>query len=192
MHGSVPIPPDPESERRGHELRDVALKPILIFLVGLFIFGGVLQGVMSLIMSGYVVPDTKVGVPKVEIEDFRKDQQKMLSADGSRDDSASNTFKIHREHRGVKTRPRPEGPGYTVSNKPVGDISIELHDAHGGNDSDRDMAASAHIVDQVLGGECGRLIQRMPEDRRCRIFRHAPDPSRRRVRLEIIFIPLMR
>ena len=115
-------------------------------------------------------------------------QYRVGSADGSRDDSAGNTFKLHREHRGMKTCPRPEGPGYAISNQPVGNISIELQDAHGGNDSDRDLAASAHIVDQVPGGECGRLIQRMAEDRRSRIFRHALDRSHRRVRLEIIFI----
>jgi len=100
-------------------------------------------------------------------------QHRVGSADGSRDDSAGNTFKIHREHRGVKTRPRPEGLGYAISNQPVGDISIELQDAQGGNDSDRDLPTSAHIVDQVLGGECGRLIQCMAEDWRSRIFRHA-------------------
>jgi hypothetical protein len=33
------------------------------------------------------------------------------------------------------------------------------------------------------------LIQRMAEDRGSRIIRHAVDPSHRRVRLEIIFIP---
>src|SRR5882762_11050366 len=66
-------------------------------------------------------------------------QHRVGSADGSRDDSAGNTFKIHREHRGVKTRPWPEGLGYAISNQPVGDISIELQDAQGGNDSDRDL-----------------------------------------------------
>jgi hypothetical protein len=116
-------------------------------------------------------------------------QYRVGSADGSRDDSAGNTFKIHREHRGVKTRPRPEGLGYAISNQPIGDISIKLQDAHGGNDSARDLPASSHIVDQVLGGECGRLIQRMAEDRRSRICRHALGPSHRRIRLEIIFIP---
>ena len=71
MHDSAPIPPDPESERRGHELRDVAIRPILYFLIGLFVFGGVLETVMSTIMRGYVVPDTKVGVPKLTVEDVR-------------------------------------------------------------------------------------------------------------------------
>jgi len=71
--------------------------------------------------------------------------------DGSRDDSAGNTFKIRREHPCVKTCPGPEGLGYAISNQPVGDISIELKDAHGRNDSGRYLPASSHIVDQVLG-----------------------------------------
>lgn len=81
----------------------------------------------------------------------------------------------------MKTRPGPEGPCYAISNQPVGDISIKLQDAHGRNDSARDLPASARIVDQVLGGECGPLIQRMAKDRRSRIFRDALDPSHRRV-----------
>jgi hypothetical protein len=71
MHEPAPIPPDPESERRGHELRDVAIRPILYFLIGLFIFGGVLQTVMSTIMRGYVASEPKVGVPGLTVEDVR-------------------------------------------------------------------------------------------------------------------------
>jgi hypothetical protein len=78
MHDSVPIPPDPESERRGHELRDVAIRPILYFLIGLFVFGGLLQVVMSAIMQGYVVADTQVGVPSVSIESARTAQREIL------------------------------------------------------------------------------------------------------------------
>ncbi len=64
MHDPAPIPPDPESERRGHELRDVAIKPILWFLIGLFVFGGLLQGDHDLIMRGYIAYGTKKsGVP---------------------------------------------------------------------------------------------------------------------------------
>jgi hypothetical protein len=84
MHDSAPIPPDPESERRGHELRDVAIRPILYFLIGLFVFGGLLQTIMSLIMNGYVAEDTKVGVPAVEIEAARKAQETVLDR-GMRD-----------------------------------------------------------------------------------------------------------
>jgi hypothetical protein len=71
MSEYAPVPPDPESERRGHELRDVAIRPILYFLIGLFVFGGLLQTVMSTIMQGYVVPDTKLGVPADSVEDIR-------------------------------------------------------------------------------------------------------------------------
>jgi hypothetical protein len=88
------------------------------------------------------------------------------SADGSRDDSAANAFQIHREHRSVKTRPRPERLGHPVSNQPVRNISIELQDAQGGNYSSRYLAVSPHIVGQALRGKSGRLIQRMAEDRR--------------------------
>ncbi len=79
MHESAPIPPDPESERRGHEMRDVAIRPILFFLIGLFVFGGVLQTVMSTIMRGYVVPETKVGVPSPSTVDARTLQKKILN-----------------------------------------------------------------------------------------------------------------
>jgi hypothetical protein len=71
MHDSAPIPPDPESERRGHEMRDVAIRPILYFLIGLFVFGGLLETVMSKLMLGYVAEDTKVGVPSLTVEDVR-------------------------------------------------------------------------------------------------------------------------
>ncbi|WP_435007011.1 hypothetical protein P12x_004427 [Tundrisphaera lichenicola] len=57
-----PPPRDPESDARGHELRDVAIRPVLYFLIGLMLFGGVLQIVMSRIMVGYVKQDTKTGV----------------------------------------------------------------------------------------------------------------------------------
>ena len=57
-----PPPRDPESDARGHEMRDVAIRPILYFLIGLVVFGGVLQVVMSAIMNGYVTQDTKLAV----------------------------------------------------------------------------------------------------------------------------------
>src|ERR1700694_1694925 len=108
--------------------------------------------------AGGSQPDDEFGPRSLQL---LGNQYRVGSADGSRDDSAGNTFKIHREHRGVKTCPGPEGLGYAISNQPVGDISIELKDAHGRNDSGRYLPASSHIVDQVLGGEYGRLIQRM-------------------------------
>jgi hypothetical protein len=79
MHDPAPIPPDPESERRGHELRDVAIRPILYFLIGLFVFGGVLQFFMSMIMRGYITYDTKIGVPSGKPEDAQKIQRQFLT-----------------------------------------------------------------------------------------------------------------
>ena len=79
MHESAPIPPDPESQRRGHELRDVALRPVLYFLIGLFVFGGLLQTVLSTVMRGVVAQDTRVGVPTVKIEAARTAQRSMLT-----------------------------------------------------------------------------------------------------------------
>lgn len=78
-HDYDPTPPDPESERRGHELRDVAIRPVLYFLIGLFVFGGVLQTVMSTVMRGFVAEDTKVGVPSLSIEDARTAQRSILT-----------------------------------------------------------------------------------------------------------------
>jgi hypothetical protein len=79
MHDSAPIPPDPESERRGHELRDVAIRPILYFLIGLFVFGGVLQAVMSTIMNGVILPEAHVGVPSyTDIDRTRQHDTEIL------------------------------------------------------------------------------------------------------------------
>jgi len=57
-------PPDPSE---GHERTDIAAKPILYFLIGLVIFGGVVQASMSVLMVGYVKQDTKAPVPKDDI-----------------------------------------------------------------------------------------------------------------------------
>ena len=57
-------PPDPSE---GHERTDVAAKPILYFLIGLVVFGGVVQASMSVLMVGYVHQDTKAPVPKDNI-----------------------------------------------------------------------------------------------------------------------------
>src|SRR6267154_3538904 len=53
-------------------------------------------------------PDDEFGPRGLEL---LGNQYRVGSADSSRDDSAGNTFKIRREHRGVKTRPGPEGLG---------------------------------------------------------------------------------
>ena len=99
MHDPTPVPPDPESERRGHELRDVAIRPILIFLIGLFVFGGVLQTVMSTIMRGIVFSDTKVGVPSPTVVQARTAQRTILN-EGLRD----------RGQAGDNVRPSPPVP----------------------------------------------------------------------------------
>jgi hypothetical protein len=93
MHESAPIPPDPESERRGHELRDVAIRPILFFLIGLFVFGGVLETVMSTLMRGYIAADTKVGVPPATVLDARNLQRRILDKDLHDDGKAGDNVR---------------------------------------------------------------------------------------------------
>ena len=53
-------PPDPSE---GHERTDVAARPILIFLVGLVIFGGAVQASMTFVMRGFIAQDTRAPVP---------------------------------------------------------------------------------------------------------------------------------
>jgi hypothetical protein len=69
-----PPPRDPEGEARGHEMRDVAIRPILIFLIGLIVFGGVLQVIMTSIMTGYVKQDTSVAIPSSAGMNLLRDQ----------------------------------------------------------------------------------------------------------------------
>lgn len=57
-------PPDPSE---GHERTDIAAKPILYFLIGLVVFGGVVQASMSVLMTIYVQSDAKAPVPKDDI-----------------------------------------------------------------------------------------------------------------------------
>ena len=57
-------PPDPAD---GHERTDIAAKPILYFLVGLVVFGGVVQASMSLLMTGFVAQDTRAPEPPQNI-----------------------------------------------------------------------------------------------------------------------------
>ena len=65
-HSSEPTgpPPDPAD---GHERTDVAAKPILYFLIGLVVFGGVVQASMSVLMTGYVSYSTKAPTPPKNI-----------------------------------------------------------------------------------------------------------------------------
>lgn len=63
---SEPVGPPPDPSE-GHERTDIAAKPILYFLVGLVVFGGVVQLSMSAVMMGYVAQDTKSPQPKENI-----------------------------------------------------------------------------------------------------------------------------
>ena len=65
-HSSEPAGPPPDPSQ-GHERTDVAAKPILYFLIGLVVFGGVVQASMSLLMVGFVHQDTKAPVPQENI-----------------------------------------------------------------------------------------------------------------------------
>ncbi len=100
MHDSAPIPPDPESERRGHELRDVAIKPILYFLIGLFVFGGVLQAVMSTIMTGVIIPESKLPVPSFSEMDKTRDIQKGVLDSRFRDLGTARADNLQRDTTG--------------------------------------------------------------------------------------------
>ena len=60
MFHSTPQPPGPPPDPAdGHERTDVAAKPILYFLIGLVVFGGVVQASMSFLMTGYVRESTQ-------------------------------------------------------------------------------------------------------------------------------------
>ncbi len=112
MHDSAPIPPDPESERRGHEMRDVAIRPILYFLIGLFVFGGVLELVMSTIMRGIVAEDTKVGVPSPSIVDARTIQERSSTRRSATTARSATTSGQPRRSPSSAT-PRPTCSGCT-------------------------------------------------------------------------------
>src|SRR3954468_4937586 len=61
--------PRPEDQGRGpgYETRDLALKPILYFVIGLLLFGTTVQFVMAKIMSGVYLPQTEVAaVPRYD------------------------------------------------------------------------------------------------------------------------------
>jgi len=62
--------PRPEEQGRGpgYETRDLALKPIIYFVIGLVLFGVTVQFVMARIMAGiYIPPKTQVAaVPDYE------------------------------------------------------------------------------------------------------------------------------
>lgn len=66
-HGTPPDPGPPPNPADGHERTDVAAKPIIIFLIGLVLFGTAVQASMSLLMTGYVAQDTKAPLPPQNI-----------------------------------------------------------------------------------------------------------------------------
>ena len=72
FHHSDPTPPPPPDPSKGHEMTDVAARPIVYFIISLVVFGGVLQAAMSAVMNGYVKQDTSAANPP-ELIDKLKD-----------------------------------------------------------------------------------------------------------------------
>ena len=105
-----PPPRDPESEARGHELRDVALRPILIFLIGLIVFGGVLQVIMTTIMTGYVKQDTSVAAPAGELMDMLRDPGNELPLSPKpplQHDTTADMISMYKEEDRILNRKEP-------------------------------------------------------------------------------------
>ncbi len=115
MHGSHEVPRDPESDRRGHEVRDVAVRPILYFVIGLAVFGGVLQTVMSTIMQGYVAADTRAAVPSADILSDHGDTAK---APPLQRDTTADMKKMYAEEDAILTSFR--------KNKETGKVRIPI------------------------------------------------------------------
>ena len=85
------IPPDPS---QGHERTDIAAKPILYFLIGLVVFGGVVQASMSVLMTGYVSYDTKAPVPK---DDILRDTGNINGIAPLQQDTTADMVRMYRE-----------------------------------------------------------------------------------------------
>jgi len=66
MAHSNPTPQPPPDPSKGHEMSDVAARPIVYFIIALVLFGGVLQAAMSVVMTGYVKQDNKIATPSIE------------------------------------------------------------------------------------------------------------------------------
>lgn len=102
-------PPDPSE---GHERTDIAAKPILYFLIGLVVFGGVVQASMSVLMTGYVAQDTKAPVPKENIlrdtgaTDVAAPLQQNTTADMVRmyrdEDSVLTTYHVDPQTKAIR------------------------------------------------------------------------------------------
>ncbi|WP_435018747.1 hypothetical protein TA3x_000732 [Tundrisphaera sp. TA3] len=68
----------------GYETRDLALKPIVYFVVGLLLFGGAVQYVMRTIMTVYYFPQSaSANVPK--FDDVMRDQNQPYAPQLQRD-----------------------------------------------------------------------------------------------------------
>ena len=85
-------------------------------------------------------------------------QHGIRSTDRPCDDPARHAFQFHRKHGCVETSPRREHLGDAFPHKPVRKISVKVEDADVRNFPGRDLACPAHVVDQALGGEAGRLL----------------------------------
>lgn len=72
----------------GYETRDLALKPIIYFVVGLLLFGAVVQYVMTTIMTVYYFPQSdSANVPKFAnvMKDTNKPYDPELQRDTTQD-----------------------------------------------------------------------------------------------------------
>lgn len=99
-HGAEDHPFDPDAAGRGHEINDVAARPILIFLIGLVVFGGLVQISMSALMIGYVAEDTKAAVPDM---DLLSDSGNTNAPPPLQHNTTEDMFKMYREEDAVLT-----------------------------------------------------------------------------------------
>ncbi len=91
---------DPDAAGRGHEVNDVAARPILYFLIGLVVFGGLVQASMSVLMTGYVAEDTKAAVPPM---DELSDKGNINAPPPPQRDTTDDMFKMYKQEDEVLT-----------------------------------------------------------------------------------------
>ncbi len=99
-HPAQPDPLDPESLRRGYEIHDVAAKPIVYFIIALIVFGGALQGAMSLVMRGYITHDSKAVVPSMDI---LRDHGDLTKTAPLQRDTTADMIKMYAEEDEILT-----------------------------------------------------------------------------------------
>ena len=102
FHHSDPTPPPPPDPSKGHEMTDVAARPIVYFIIGLVVFGGILQAAMSAVMNGYVKQDTSTATPP-ELIDKLKDvyaEDFKVTAPLQRDTTA-DMLRMYREENEI-------------------------------------------------------------------------------------------